>query len=88
MRAHRDGVPYEPGDPVWDITEAMSLASFKDPDVLRAFVEIVTMISLPDQAIAAPGVLEKVLALGTGDAAAAGAPPGPTRAELLAIVGA
>jgi 2-polyprenyl-6-methoxyphenol hydroxylase-like FAD-dependent oxidoreductase len=86
MRAARDGVPYEPGDPVWDITVALERAAMRHPDVLRAYMGVVGMLVLPTDAVVRPGVLEATIELGTGPEAEASDPPGPSRAELVEIV--
>jgi flavin-dependent dehydrogenase len=87
MVAARQGVPYEPGDPVWDITCALERGSTRDPDLLRAFVRVAGLLAQPDEVVSEPGILDKVIALGTGPDAIANDPPGPTRAELVQIAG-
>jgi 2-polyprenyl-6-methoxyphenol hydroxylase-like FAD-dependent oxidoreductase len=79
------GEPYEPGDPEWEITNAMAHAAMQDPDVFRAFLRIAGVVELPQQSLARPGVFDKIVSLGEGwrDAEV----PAPTRAELLEIVG-
>jgi hypothetical protein len=66
------------------MTKAMQLAMLHDPDLLRAYLEIVGLLATPDDVFARPGVAERVLTLG------AGAPPhtlpGPSRVELLDTV--
>lgn len=88
MRAAAEGVDYEPGDPAWDISRALELGATRDPDVLRAFVKILTMIELPRAVFSEPGLLDKVIAAGTGPEAEANRPPGPDRQQLIEIVGA
>jgi 2-polyprenyl-6-methoxyphenol hydroxylase-like FAD-dependent oxidoreductase len=78
------GESYAPDDPTWSITKAMERASLQDPDVLRAFVRIATVQEPPDDVLAQPGILDAVIAKGSGwehDVA-----PGPSRAELVSIV--
>jgi flavin-dependent dehydrogenase len=86
VEALRAGHAYEPDDPVYAITKALEFGSMSDPDLLRAFLDVVAMQALPEAAIAAPGVFEKVLAVGDGwrDAEI----PAPDRAGLLQLVGA
>lgn len=56
-------------------------ASLADPELSRAHLALASFIAQPDEVFAAPGVLDRVLALG------AGTPqyphPGPSRTELL-----
>ncbi|HEX4777348.1 MAG TPA: FAD-dependent oxidoreductase [Acidimicrobiia bacterium] len=79
-----EGVPYEPGDPEWELTHALEAAALHDGDVLRAFLSIASLVSLPDEAIARPGVLDKAIELGSGwrDEPL----PGPDRPTLLATI--
>ncbi|HVC69507.1 MAG TPA: NAD(P)-binding protein [Acidimicrobiales bacterium] len=78
------GEPYRPGDPVWDIGQGLRFAAGQDPDCLRAFLSIVGVLESAEEAVARPGVLEKVVALGDGWRHAARF--GPSRRELLAMV--
>jgi 2-polyprenyl-6-methoxyphenol hydroxylase-like FAD-dependent oxidoreductase len=75
------GVPYHTADASWAMSKALYAAALRDPDVLRAYASVVSMIATPKEALAGPGLLGKVIALG------ANAPryptPGPGRAELL-----
>lgn len=84
MEAVIAGDAYEPDDPAWEIGHAMQAASGADSDVFRAFLRIVGVLSLPADVLAQPGILDKVLELGSGwrDAGTLG----PDRAELLALV--
>ncbi len=78
------GESYVPDDPVWEIGQGLQFAAVRDPDCFRAFLGVVGMLRTPAEAVAAPGVLEKVLELG---APWREAPVlGPTRDELLSIV--
>jgi hypothetical protein len=56
----------------------------RDPDVLRAYASVVSLTAIPDEVLAEPGMLAKVVSAGSG------APrypvPGPSRAELAATV--
>ena len=79
------GVPYETEDPGWAIGKALEAAGGSDPELLRGFVEIATLLARPDEVLARPGVLDKVLAAAETPAEP---PPGPSRAELVEIVGA
>ena len=80
------GEPYRTSDPRWALSKALYAAALRDPDALRAYAAVASLLATPQEALAAPGLLDKVTALG------ASAPrypsPGPSRAELLAAVGA
>ena len=79
-----DAAPYVTADPVWNVGKALEAARLGDPEVLRAVADIASMLAEPEEALAAPGLVEKVLALGGG---VSWATPGPSRAELLAAIG-
>ncbi len=66
IEAGIEGKAYEPGDPQWEITQAMQFAVLQDPEVLRAFLKVVGVLELPADSLAAPGLLEKVIELGAG----------------------
>jgi hypothetical protein len=78
------GGEYRPGDPGWEIGQALANAAFKDPDCLRGFISVVMVLSRAADVTARPGLLDKVIALGAGwrDEPI----PAPGRAELLSIV--
>ena len=75
------GEPYRPADPAWEVSKALYAAAARDPDVLRAYTAVAALIALPREALAAPGLVDTVMALGTG--APRYPAPGPARAELL-----
>jgi flavin-dependent dehydrogenase len=77
------GVPYETDDPAWNLGQALRGWASSDPDLLRAATSIGTLLARGLDVFSQPELLEKVLALGPP-----GTPPGPTRDELVAIVGA
>jgi len=78
------GVPFDPG-PEYELTLALQCAAGKDPEVLRAFVKIVSLLELPEQALAEPGVVERAIELGSDWR---NEPlPGPDREELVALLG-
>jgi hypothetical protein len=79
-----DGKTYDPGDPQWEIGQALSSAGPKDPELFRLMLRILAVLAVPDEVLAQPGVLDKVMELGAGwrdDPTFA-----PTREELLAVV--
>ena len=79
------GEPYRTDDVGWARSTALFVAAHRDPDVLRAYLDVATMIRLPEQALSvAPGLMDKVVALGMGGPRYPLA--GPTRADLLAAL--
>ncbi|HEV7526428.1 MAG TPA: FAD-dependent oxidoreductase [Acidimicrobiia bacterium] len=84
IEAGIDGKAYDPGDPQYEMAQALAAAAGKDPDLFRAFLNIAGVLQCPDEVFAAPGVFEKVVELG---ASWRDEPVfAPTREELLAIV--
>jgi hypothetical protein len=84
IEAEIEGKPYDPGDPVYELTNALQAASGKDPDVFRAFMRVVGILDNAPDVLADPAIAEKVVALGAGwrDEPTIA----PSRAELLATV--
>lgn len=78
------GTDYTPGDPMWAISKAMTAAALSDPDIARGFAAIAGMLEAPDDVLARPGFLDKVIEKGVT------APQypleGPPRSELLATL--
>ena len=56
--------------------------------MFRAFLKVASVLELPADALAAPGVFEKVVELGSGWRAAQAEMPAPNRQQLLSIVAA
>jgi len=84
IRAILAGQDYRPADPIWEVSKALDAAAGLDPACLRATVAIGNVVELPDVAIA-NGVAERALEVG-GDWRAA--PPfGPSRQELIDLIG-
>ncbi|MFD3507700.1 NAD(P)/FAD-dependent oxidoreductase [Nocardia sp. NPDC058666] len=78
------GVAYETDDADWNLRQALEVAKLRDPDVLRAFGDVGSLLTSPEEALARPGVIDRIMELG-GDAV--GRPQsGPTRVELLAAI--
>jgi len=73
--------PYRPDDPRWAGAKALFAAALRDHDAIRAYVAVASFLITPDEVFAAPGLRDRVLALGLT------APqyplPGPSRADLL-----
>ena len=57
-----------------------------DPDLFRAAIEIVSVLTLPRDIYARPGVMDRAQAIVQQRPAEAPAMPGPSRADLLAAV--
>ena len=80
------GHPYETDDPVWQITKAWTVASAVDGEVYRTYAPLLALQSTPEDELAAPGLLDRIIA------ASAGLPqypdPGPDRAALLQAIAA
>lgn len=62
---------------------ATAAAMIRDPDVFRGMLETGACLALPEEVFARPGFMDKVMAHA---GARTWAPPGPDRAELLALV--
>ena len=79
-----ENVPYRTPDPAWAMTKALYASALRDPDALRAQSSIASLLATPPEALAVPGLLEKVIALG------ANAPrypeDAPRHEELVALV--
>ncbi|HEX7166248.1 MAG TPA: FAD-dependent oxidoreductase [Acidimicrobiales bacterium] len=80
------GERYEPGDPQWEITKALFFAAGQDGDILRGMLRFAGLQHTAEEMLAQPGLLDKVIELGSGwrDAPAMG----PSRQELVALVNA
>lgn len=79
VHAQIAGVPYDTDDPAWRLGQALGRAAGRDPDLLRAALEVASLLARGEEVLARPGVAERAVELG-----AEGEPlPGPTRAELL-----
>jgi len=79
-----DGRDYE-GSPEFQITKAMMASAASDPGILRALLKIVNVLETPDEVLAEPGLFERIIEKGGNWRDEQ--PPGPTREEVLAIVG-
>jgi hypothetical protein len=55
----------------------------RDPDLLRGFIDVVSLLDTGVGVMSRPGIAEKAIALADPTPL-----PGPDRAELLALVGA
>ena len=69
-------------DPQVAIPQAFYRGAWRDPDLLRAFLEVATLLATPNDVMARPGIFDKVLEHAEG-----GNPfEMPTRDELVALV--
>jgi len=86
IRAALEGVtPAVPDDPIRQMQAAFVAASAYDPDVARAFLEVMACLALPQELMARPGLAEKVIAFA---GAAIPEPQAPTRSEVLQLIAA
>jgi 2-polyprenyl-6-methoxyphenol hydroxylase-like FAD-dependent oxidoreductase len=78
------GVPYQTDDPGWAMSRALTAAGAVDPEAVRMGTRLGSLLATPSQVFTDPAVAGRIMALG------AGAPqyplPGPSRAELLALL--
>jgi hypothetical protein len=71
----------QPTDPAARIAEALLVARMYDADLFRASVEIRSLLALPQEVMARPGLVDRIMEVaGTHEAVIA---PGPSREELL-----
>ena len=77
------GVPYETEDPGWQLGEALRTAAAKDPDLVRAYASIGSLLERGVDVLSKPGIAERAIELASDEPA-----PGPTRAELVSLVSA
>ncbi len=73
---------YAPDDPMFSIGQAFYRGAFRDPDLLRGFIDVGTMLAMPDEVLGRPGIFDKVLGYADSEAPFAV----PSRDELMALV--
>jgi flavin-dependent dehydrogenase len=71
-------------DPVAQMQAAFGTAAAYDPDVARAFLDVMSCLELPATVMTRPGLFDKILEVSSGRDVPPH--PGPTRAELLALL--
>ena len=79
------GMDYESADPAREIGKAFGHGATIDAELSRAFTAVAGMLETPDVALGRPGVFERVIEVGSGwhdDL-----PPGPSRPELMELLG-
>ena len=80
------GAVYDSPDPAYQLEKAMDAAFGRDPECVRANMDIRFVLRTPEEVFAAPGLRDKTLQLGAGWRDRR--PYGPSREELLALVSA
>jgi 2-polyprenyl-6-methoxyphenol hydroxylase-like FAD-dependent oxidoreductase len=83
IEATIEGRPYETDDPGWALGNALAASIMRDPDLLRGFIEVVSLLDTGASVMSRPGIAERAIALADPTPL-----PGPDRAELLTLVGA
>ena len=78
-----NGHEYSTDDPGWLLGKALESATLHDPELLRGFIDIVSLMERGVDVLSRPGLAEKAIALADPTP-----PPGPNRSELLALIGA
>ncbi len=67
-----------------DPMSALTIGRMYEPDLFRAFIEIFSMLAKPQEVMARPGLMDRVLKV--ADAHEPAAPPGPSREQLLRML--
>jgi flavin-dependent dehydrogenase len=82
LKAFIEGRPEpQPTDPPAQIANALLVATMYDADLFRAATEFRSLLALPQEVMARPGVVDRIMEVaGTHEAVM---PPGPSREELL-----
>jgi 2-polyprenyl-6-methoxyphenol hydroxylase-like FAD-dependent oxidoreductase len=71
-------------NPVMQMVAAFRRAAAVDPEIARAFVEVMSCLAFPADVLGRPGMVDKVMAAAAN--APTGPPPGPSREQLLELV--
>jgi 2-polyprenyl-6-methoxyphenol hydroxylase-like FAD-dependent oxidoreductase len=77
------GHPYITDDQSWIVGQAITNGSGHDPDLLRAAVDLANLLATPQQVLARPAVAAAMLPF---VGRPADLPPGPSRADFLALL--
>jgi len=73
--------PLEPADLPARVSKALAVAMMYDADLFRAATEMRSLLALPQEVMARPGIVDRIIEVaGTHEAVV---PPGPSRQELL-----
>jgi 2-polyprenyl-6-methoxyphenol hydroxylase-like FAD-dependent oxidoreductase len=81
IEAQIAGAPYETDDPGWNLGEALRTGAATDPDLLRAYATIASLLERGVDVMSKPGIAERAIELASDEPA-----PGPGRAELVDLV--
>jgi 2-polyprenyl-6-methoxyphenol hydroxylase-like FAD-dependent oxidoreductase len=73
-----------PAPPPTGPGQALTTAMMYDPSLFRAYLEIVSMLALPQEVLARPGMVDRIMAV--ADVEAPVVPSGPSRDELLRML--
>jgi len=74
----------QPTDPRARVAKALSVAMMYDADVFRAAVETRSLLALPQEVMARPGLVDRIKEVASNHEPVI--PPGPSREELLRIL--
>jgi 2-polyprenyl-6-methoxyphenol hydroxylase-like FAD-dependent oxidoreductase len=74
----------QPADPRAHIADAIAIAMMYDADVFRAAVEMRSLLTLPQEVMARPGLVDRIKEVAGANEAVI--PPGPSRGELLRML--
>ena len=77
------GEQYETDDPSWNFGAALQRSATVDPDLLRGYLDIAMVLHRGVDVLGRPGLVDTLMT-----ATPAPEPPGPSRAESLALLGA
>jgi 2-polyprenyl-6-methoxyphenol hydroxylase-like FAD-dependent oxidoreductase len=76
--------PEQPANPGAQVAEALSVAMMYDADIYRAAAEMRSVLALPQEVMARPGMVDRIMKVaGTHEAVN---PGGPSRQELLCML--
>lgn len=76
------GVPYETDDPSWLLGRALKRSAAGDPELMRGYLEVVSVLARGVDVLARPGMADRAIELADPTPL-----PGPSRAELVALLG-
>lgn len=71
-------------NPIVRMQQAFATAAAHDPEVGRAFAEVLSVLTLPHEIMARPGMLEKVMSAAEGQEPPG--TPGPNREQILKVL--
>jgi hypothetical protein len=74
----------QPTDAPTRLADALAIAMMYDADLFPAFLEIRSVLALPQEVMARPGVVDRIMQVASTHEAVM--PPGPSRDELLQIL--